>query len=108
MIDVMTRLIRRLAKMWAWLRSPPERANARGVTILMWVLIFGTYVTGLVADNGREEQARHTAVCTVSVALNDLYDYAQERRLQADPHADISDITEARARLSRVIPDENC
>lgn len=98
----MIRLTRRLRKMWAWLRSPPERANARGVTILMWLLIFGTYVVGLVADNSREAEARHVAVCVTRTALDSLYDYAEE--LQGPT----PEIAEARARLDRVIPDEDC
>lgn len=68
----------------------------------MWALIFGTYATGLVVDNQREADARRVAVCIVRLALNDLYDYAEE--LQGPS----PEIDEARARLDRVIPDEDC
>lgn len=68
----------------------------------MWLLIFGTYAVGLVADNAQESQARHNAVCITRAALDSLYDYAEELRGLTP------EIAEARRRLDAVIPDESC
>lgn len=94
--------ISRMRKVWEWLRDPPEKPNARGTTILMWLLVFGGYGAGLLADNRAEADARHQAVCVVRLALGGLYDYAEE--LQGPT----PEISEARARLDATIPDDGC
>ena len=72
----------------------------------MWVLIFGTYTAGLVADNDREGDARRDAVCVavdvVQIALGDLYDYAEE--LQGPT----PEIAGARARLEKLTEVGDC
>lgn len=83
-----------------WLRTPPERPNARGTTILMWALIFASFGAGVLSNNSKQDDARHEAVCTVRLALNDLYNFAEE--------LGSLDAAEARARLDRLIPDDDC
>lgn len=83
-----------------WLRTPPERPNARGTTVLMWVLIFASFGAGILSNNSKQDDARHEAICTVRLALNDLYDFAEE--------LGSTEATEARARLDRLIPDDDC
>lgn len=83
-----------------WLRTPPERPNARGTTMLMWALIFASFGAGILSNNSKQDDARHEAVCTVRLALSDLYDFAEE--------LGSTQAREAQARLDRLIPDDNC
>lgn len=94
--------IERAKKVVGWLATPPDYPNPRGVTILMWALIAGTSGFVVRADNQQDQQARKEAVCVVRLALNDLYDFAEELGSPADV------INEARARLDRLIPDLDC
>lgn len=68
----------------------------------MWLLVFGGYAVGIVANNSQEADARHEAVCAVRLAFTDLYDFIEELR---GPSAEL---TEVRARLDRVLPDDDC
>lgn len=91
----------RARKIGQWLATPPDEPNPRGVTLLMWALIVAACGGVIWGDNERAQETRRDAVCTVEVALGDLYDFVEELR---GPSADLD---KARVRLAALF-EEDC
>lgn len=101
-MKTMKTISQKLGDFVRWLREPPERPNARGTTMAIWLLIFGGFGYQLLNDSWQDAEARQSAKCVVRVALLDVYDFADE--LGAS-----SEFTDgARARLDLVLPGTNC